>query len=109
MIFFFSQLKALLNGASAKARARREGGKQLIEHLQKAVDGNDAAALDQLLGKLREGLRGAAEGREKFLDEFDQALQADQRARFLLYAVKQAKESGKTIEQFIDDKLTQDA
>ncbi|CAF4700285.1 unnamed protein product, partial [Rotaria magnacalcarata] len=56
---------------------------------------NDNATIEQLFGKLREGLLLAGQGRQGFLDEFDQILQPDQRARFLLHLVQPAKESGK--------------
>lgn len=101
------RLKALFNGAAEKVRARREAGKQVVEQLQKAVESNDTAAADQLLQKLREGLRQVGEGRERFLDEFDKVLQPEQRARVLLRVVQKAKESGKPVEQLIDNLLAQ--
>jgi hypothetical protein len=57
--------------------------------------------------KLREGFRQAGEGRENFLDQFDQVLQPEQRARLVLYLVQRAKDSGKTVEQLIDTLLSQ--
>ncbi|CAM4755265.1 unnamed protein product [Rotaria magnacalcarata] len=70
---------------------------------------NDNATIEQLFGKLREGLLLAGQGRQGFLDEFDQILQPDQRARFLLHLVQPAKESGKPVEQLIDSFRTKDA
>ena len=101
------QLKALFNGAVEKVRARRDAGKQVVEQLQKAVESNDSAAVEQLLQKLREGLRQAGEGREQFLNEFDKVLRPEQRARVLLRVVQKAKESGKPVEQLIDNLLAQ--
>ncbi len=105
--FFLYQLKALLTGATEKFSVRREAGKQVIEQLQTAVQSNDNATTEQLLLKLREGFRQAGEGRENFLDQFDQVLQPEQRARLVLYLVQRAKDSGKTVEQLIDTLLSQ--
>ncbi|CAF0890242.1 unnamed protein product [Rotaria sordida] len=66
-----------------------------VEELHIAVEANDNATTEQLLGNLCEGLRHAREDRERFLDEFDIVLQW-------------AKESGKSVEQLIDNLLAQD-
>ncbi|CAF1012569.1 unnamed protein product [Rotaria sp. Silwood1] len=102
------KLKALFNDAAERVRARRAAGKKLVEDVNKAVEANDNATTEQLLVKLREGLRQAGESRERFLDEFDKVLRAEQRGRFLLYVVQRAKESGKPVEQLIDSLLAQD-
>ncbi len=57
--------------------------------------------------KFREGVRQAAEGREQFLDQIDQVLQSEQRARLLVYLVQRAKETGKTVDQLVDQFLSQ--
>ncbi|CAF2594784.1 unnamed protein product [Rotaria sp. Silwood2] len=49
--FFYISSKALFNDAAEKVRARREAGKQLVEELNKAVEANDNATTEQLLGK----------------------------------------------------------
>lgn len=104
---YLVQLKALLNTAVEKYRGRREAGKHAVEQLQTAVQGGDNATVEQVLKKFREGLSQAAEGREKFLDQFDQVLQPEQRAKLLLFLVQRAKETGKPIEQLVDNLLIQ--
>ncbi len=96
-----------MNGAVEKYHARREAGKQVLEQLQAAVQGNDSATAEQLLQKVREGFRQAGEGRERFLDQFDQVLQPEQRARVVLHLVKRARETGRPVEQFVDHLLAQ--
>jgi Spy/CpxP family protein refolding chaperone len=86
-----------------RAQARREGAKKVIEGLVVATQSNDDAQTDELLKKLREGLRQFGEGRETFLNAFDQLLQPKQRAAILLQIVQRAKEAGKPVEQFVDD------
>ncbi|CAF3635792.1 unnamed protein product [Rotaria socialis] len=85
------KLKALFKSAAEKVRSQ-----------------NGNATIKQLFRKLREGLLLAEQGRQGFLDEFDQILQPNQRARFLLHLVQLAKESGEPVEQLIDSFLTQD-
>ncbi|CAF1047056.1 unnamed protein product [Adineta ricciae] len=96
------KLKAWFAGAAERIQARREAGKNLFVELAAAVESNDSAKADELLKKLREGFRQLSEGREKALDEFDSILSADQRARIVVAAVKQAKESGRPVEHIID-------
>ncbi|CAF0886330.1 unnamed protein product [Adineta steineri] len=86
--------------------ARRQGAKELIGHLQAAVEANDSAKIEELLQKLREGFRKISEGREKVLDEFDQIVKPDQRARIVLSGVQRAKESGRSIEQVLFELLS---
>lgn len=57
--------------------------------------------------QLREGFRQVAQGRETFLDQFDQVLQPEQRARLFLSLAQQARDSGRTVEQLVDNLLTQ--
>lgn len=103
MILF--QLKALFVNVVTRAQARREGAKKVIEGLAAARQAKDDAAADDLLKKLREGLRQVSEGREAFLNAFDEILTATQRAAILLCLVQRAKDSGKPVEQLIDDVL----
>jgi Spy/CpxP family protein refolding chaperone len=70
--------------------------------LQAAVESNDSAKAEELLQKLREGFRQLSQGRETALDEFDKILKPEQRARIVLAAVHQAKESGRPVEHLID-------
>ena len=102
ILICFDQLKAWFAGAAERIQARREAGKNLFVELAAAVESNDSAKADELLKKLREGFRQLSEGREKALDEFDNILSADQRARIVVAAVKQAKESGRPVEHIID-------
>lgn len=95
----------MLNEVVEKANNRRQGAKQVIEGLAAAKAANDGAQADELLKKLREGLRQVSAGREGFLDAFDTILDASQRATILLSIVQSAKESGKPVEQLIDDLL----
>jgi Spy/CpxP family protein refolding chaperone len=74
-----------------------------LTQLKTAVDSNDSAKAEELLQKLREGFRQLSEGREKALDEFDKILKPEQRARIVVYAVQQAKESGRPVEHLIDN------
>lgn len=92
----------MLTSAVERTAARRQAGREVFEQLNTAVQGGDNAAAEQLLQKVREGVRQAAEARERFLDQFDQVLQADQRARLVLALVQQAKTSGQAVEQFVD-------
>ena len=94
-----------MKGGVEKFHARREAGKQLIEQLQTAVQGNDSAAADQLLQKFRQGFRQHAEGREQFLDEIDKILQPEQRARIVLHLVQRAHETKKSLVQLVDHLL----
>ena len=80
----------------------------MITQIQAAVESNDSAKADELLQKLRGGLRQMAEGREKALDEFDQILKPEQRARIVVSAVQQAKESGRPVEHIIDQLFSQE-
>lgn len=91
-----------MTSAVERTAARRQAAKEVFEQLNTAVQGNDTAAAEQLLQKVREGVRQAAEARERFLDQFDQVLQPDQRARLVLALVQQAKTSGQAVEQFVD-------
>ena len=102
VLICFDQLKTWFAGAAGRIQARREAGKALFAELAAAVEGNDGAKADELLKKLREGFRQLSEGREKALDEFDNILPAEQRARIVVAAVKQAKESGRSVENIID-------
>ena len=79
-----------------EVNARREAGKEVMTQLQAAVENNDSAKAEELLQKVRGGLRQLSEGRESALDEFDKILKPEQRARIVVYAVQQAKESGST-------------
>jgi hypothetical protein len=79
----------------------------LFTQLQAAVDNNDSARAEELLQRLREGFRQAADGRERALDEFDRILRPEQRARVVVYAAQQARESGRPVEQVIDDLFSQ--
>lgn len=97
----------MLNEVVEKVSTRRQGAKKVIEGLAAAKAANDAAQADELLKKLREGLREVSAGREGFLDAFDTILDASQRATILLCVVQHAKESGKPVEQMIDDLLIQ--
>ena len=90
-----------------KVQARREAAKKVIEDLSTAAQAKDAATTEQSLQKLRGGLRQVGENREKFLDAFDQILQPEQRAAILLFIVQRAKETGKPLEQLIDDFASQ--
>ena len=92
-----------------KVKGRREGAKKILEGLAAAKAANDDAQADALLKKLREGLREVGQGREGFLDAFDNILNPGQRATILLAIVQQAKDSGKPVEQLIDDLLRQTA
>ena len=91
-----------MTSAVERTAARRQAAKEVFEQLNTAVQRNDTAAAEQLLQKVREGVRQAAEARERFLDQFDQVLQPDQRARLVLALVQQAKTSGQAVEQFVD-------
>lgn len=102
-------LKDLFTEIVQKAHGRREAAKKVIEELAAAKQANDTAKTEELLKKLREGLRQVSAGREGFLDAFDQILDANQRATILLTVVQQAKSSGKPVEQLIDDLLIQSA
>ena len=79
----------------------------MLEGLAASTQSKDDAKSDELLKKLREGLRQVGEGREAFLDKFDQILQPNQRAVILLSVVQRAKDSGKPVEQLIDDLVSQ--
>ncbi|CAF0794391.1 unnamed protein product [Adineta steineri] len=100
------KLKKLFTEAVERMGARRQGAKELIGHLQAAVEANDSAKIEELLQKLREGFRKISEGREKVLDEFDQIVKPDQRARIVLSGVQRAKESGRSIEQVLFELLS---
>ncbi|UJR14612.1 hypothetical protein I4U23_001606 [Adineta vaga] len=101
------KLKAWFAGAAERISARRTAGKELFTQLNAAVESNDSAKADELLQKLREGFRQLSEGREKALDEFDKILKPEQRARIVVYAVQQAKESGRPVEHIIDQLFSQ--
>ncbi|CAF0835719.1 unnamed protein product [Adineta steineri] len=100
------KLKKLFTEAVERMGARRQGGKELLGQLQAAVEANDSAKIEELLQKLREGFRKISEGREKVLDEFDQIVKPDQRARIVLSGVQRAKESGRSIEQVLFELLS---
>lgn len=95
--------------AAEKTAARRDAARQVFEQLNTAVQGNDSAAAEQLLQKVREGVRQAGEARERFLDQFDKVLQPEQRARLVLALVQQAKAAGSPVEQFVDALLSQES
>ena len=97
----------MFTDAVQKTKARRDGAKKVIEELAAASQSKDDAKTDELLKKLREGLRQLSEGRESFLNKFDQILQPSQRATILLTVVQRAKDSGKPVEQLIDDLVSQ--
>ncbi|CAF0886367.1 unnamed protein product [Adineta steineri] len=100
------KLKKLFTEAIERVGARRQGAKELIGHLQAAVEASDSAKIEELLTKLREGFRKVSEGREKILDEFDQIVKPEQRARIVLSGVQRAKESGRSIEQVLFELLS---
>ncbi|CAF4469186.1 unnamed protein product [Rotaria sp. Silwood2] len=97
--------KAWFHGAAERLTARRQAGKEVIAQLHAAVESNDSAKQEELLQKLREGFRKLSEGRERALDEFDKILRPEQRARIVVCAVQQAKESGRPVEHLIDSLL----
>ena len=99
----------MLNEVVEKVKGRREGAKKILEGLAAAKAANDDAQADALLKKLREGLREVGAGREGFLDAFDTILSPNQRSTILLAIVQKAKDSGKPVEQLIDDLLRQTA
>ncbi len=93
--------------AVERTAGRREAAKQVLGELQTAVQGGDSAQVSELLQKVREGFRQAAAARETFLDQFDNVLQPEQRAKLVLALVQQAQQSGKPVEQFVDALLAQ--
>ncbi len=93
--------------AVERTAARRDAATQVLQQLQAAVQGGNNATVAELLNKVREGFRQAAEARERFLDQFDTVLQPEQRARLVLALVQQAQQSGKPVEQFVDALLAQ--
>jgi len=101
------KLKELLNVTAQKVRARRQSGKQVVEQLQQAVENNNDAQTEELLQKVRDGLRQAADGREKLLDQVDQVLQPQQRARLLVNLVQQAKDTNTAVEVLVQNLLVQ--
>ncbi len=103
----FYQLRAWFSAAAERTAARRQAGQELFTQLQAAVDNNDSARAEELLQRLREGFRQAADARERALDEFDRILRPEQRARVVVYAAQQARESGRPVEQVIDDLFSQ--
>ncbi|CAF1049160.1 unnamed protein product [Rotaria sordida] len=98
-------LKEWFRGACERLNARRQAGREVLAQMQTAVDAKDSAKAEELLQRLREGFRKLSEAREKALDEFDRLLQPEQRARIVLCAVQQAKESGRSLENVIDNLL----
>ncbi|CAF1146223.1 unnamed protein product [Didymodactylos carnosus] len=89
-----------------KLKQRKEGARKVIGDLKTAVDGGDDKAAEENLQKLREGLRQHDQGREKALDEFDQILKPNQRARIVLFAVSEAKAKGQSVEHLLDSILS---
>jgi uncharacterized membrane protein YvbJ len=96
-----------LKTAVERTAARREAAKEVVENLQAAVQGGDNTEVGELLNRVRDGFRLAAAARETFLDQFDNVLQPEQRAKLLLSLVQQAQQSGKPVEQFVDALLAQ--
>jgi len=97
------KLKTWFAGAAERLNARRQAGKEVLTQLQTAVESNDNAKAEELLQKIREGFRQLSEAREKALDEFDKILKPEQRARIVVHAVQQAKESGRPVEHSIEN------
>ncbi len=85
---------------------RKAALQQVVEQLQTAVQGDDSAAVEQLLQQVRQGLVQAGEAREKFLDKLDETLQPGQRAKLVLSLAKQAQESGQPVEQVVTNLLS---
>jgi len=101
------QFSQLVNAAAPKVQSRRDAAKQVLEQLQAAVENNQSAQTEELLQKLREGLRQAGQGREQFLDKLDQVLQPEQRARLVVHLAQQAHQQGKTLLELVDALLAQ--
>ena len=99
----------MLTAAVERTAARRQAAREVFEKLAAAAQGNDGAAADELLKKVREGVRQAADARERFLDEFDKVLQPEQRARLVLALIQEAKQTGQAVEHFVDALFAQDA
>ncbi|CAF1166110.1 unnamed protein product [Rotaria sp. Silwood1] len=99
------KFKEWFHGAAERLSARRQAGREVVTQLQAAVESNDTAKQAELLQKIREGFRQLSEGREKALDEFDKILKPEQRARIVVHAVQQAKESGRPVEHLLDSLL----